>query len=205
VILSVGNLEPTTGICESLAAFHWLLDRNPELQGRVTMVQIAVPSSERISDCRELEKQVEAMVDQINRKFGTRDWTPVHYYHRQLTQAQIVAFYRAADVALIAPLRDGISLAAKEFCACQWDEKGVLVLSEHSGAAEELSAGALHVDPYDPDGVARGLHVALRMSAVEQRERMAVLRTLIRTNDVLNWLHAFQSDAAVFDASPRSR
>jgi trehalose 6-phosphate synthase len=205
IVLGVGQLEPTAGIVESLSAFHRLLKDGTEQRGRVTMIQIAVPCNERVSNCRELELQIETIVARINERFGTSDWIPVHYYHRQLTLAQMIAFYRAADVALIAPLRDGISLAAKEFCACRRDEQGVLILSEFSGASEELRAGALHVNPHDTEDVSKALQAALRMSASEQRERMAVLRSLIRINDVFNWQSTFQSDAAIFSPPPRSR
>jgi trehalose 6-phosphate synthase len=205
IVLGVSEVEPTAGIVESLAAFHRLLEGDTEQRGRVTLIQIAVPSNERVSNCRELEQQIESDVGQINERFGTSDWTPVHYYNRQLTLAQMVAFYLAADVALIAPLRDGISLATKEFCACRRDEQGVLIVSEFSGAAEELRAGALHVNPHNPEDVSRSLQAALRMGASEQQERMAVLRSLVRINDIFNWQSAFQSDAAIFNPPPRSR
>ena len=202
IILGAGTLEAATGICESLAAFHRLMERNPELRERVTMIQIAVPSNERISDCRELEFQIETLVDQINQKFGTPGWTPVHYYHRQVTVAQMIAFYRSADVALIAPLRDGISIAAREFCACKRDEHGVLVLSGFTGVAEELGTAAMYVNPCDADDVARGLQAALQMSNSEQEVRMNVLRSRVRTDNVFAWAQAFQDDAAsLFPAS----
>jgi trehalose 6-phosphate synthase len=169
------------------------------------MIQIALPSNERVTNCQDLEHQIETIVAWINERFGTSDWTPVHYHHRQLTVAQIVAFYRAADVALIAPLRDGLSLAAKEFCACKRDEQGVLILSEFSGSTEELRAGSLHVNPRDAEHVSRTLKAALRMSAYEQQERMSVLRSLIRNNDVFSWLSTFQSDASIFSPIAPSR
>jgi len=205
VILGVGPLEPTTGICESLNAFHHLLERNPEMEGRLTMIQIAVPSNERNLDRRTLEFQIETTVERINLRFGTPDWKPVQYFHRRLTEAQMIAFYRSANVALIAPWRDGISLAAKQFCACRTDMQGVLVLSEFTGVADELREGALFVNPFDPDDVARGLQRALWMSVSEQEERMVTLRTRIRANSVFNWSQTFLADADLLSPSPKIR
>ena len=195
IVLGVDPLESTMGICERLMAFHRLLKNHPEMRGRVTMLQLAIPCSERNSEREPLKLEIEDVVDKINGEFGTSDWTPVHFYHRQLTQAQLIAFYRSADVALITPLRDGMNLVAKEFCASRCDDRGVLVLSEFAGAAEELKAGALLVNPYDIDRVARVVNRALEMNESEQLERMSALRSQIRKHNVFNWSRSFQTDA----------
>src|SRR6185437_12675696 len=117
------------------------------------------------------KRQVEEEVGRINGKCGTMASMPVHYLHRSLSPTQLAALYRAADVMMVTPLRDGMNLVAKEFAASRVDDRGVLVLSEFAGAATELD-GALTVNPYDVDAVAASLLRALTMSAHEQRTRM---------------------------------
>jgi trehalose 6-phosphate synthase len=205
VILAVDRMDSTSGIYERVRAFRRLLEFYPEMKGRVTLTQIAIPSHEMPSEDKRTDLQIESTVGQINRKFGSHDWTPIHYYCRRLTQAQLISFYHSADVALITPLRGGMNLVAKEFCACRNDERGGLLLSEFSGAAEELKLGALLVDPYDVDLVASVLHHALCMSKSEQQERMAALRKHIRTHDVFNWAQSFQADMSPLNPTPPFR
>jgi trehalose 6-phosphate synthase len=112
-----------------------------------------------------------------------------------------VAFYRAADIALITPLKDGMNLVAKEFCAARVDDGGVLVLSEFAGAAKELKGGALLVNPYDTEGVASALYRAFRMSGREQRARMQKMRRWIQDHDVFRWCESFCSQAVPFHTS----
>ncbi|HLQ76310.1 MAG TPA: trehalose-6-phosphate synthase, partial [Terriglobia bacterium] len=197
IVLSVDPLQVTMGICERLMAYQRLLECRPELRGCVTMLQIVIPSSERNSELDELKLEIEDVVDKINGKFGNPDWTPVHYYQQRLAQSQLIAFYRAADVAVITPLRDGMNLVAKEFCASRCDERGVLILSEFAGAAEELKAGALLVNPYDIDRVARLIDRALQMNESEQQERMSALRSHVQRHNVFHWSRSFQADAAL--------
>ena len=205
IVLAVDRLDSSAGIFERIRAFQRLLELYPEMRGRVTMTQIVIPCNGTPSENRRVDLQIESVVGQINRRFGSHDWTPIHYYCRRLTQAQLIAFYQSADVALITPLRGGMNLVAKEFCACRNDDSGVLLLSEFSGAAEELKFGALLVDPYDVDHVASVLYLALRMSESEQKERMAALRNHIRTHDVFNWSNSFHSDIAPLHTPPQFR
>jgi trehalose 6-phosphate synthase len=111
----------------------------------------------------------------------------VSYLHRHLSYDELLAMYAAADVALITPLKDGMNLVAKEFCAARHDEQGVLVLSEFAGAAAELNCGALLVNPYDAEGVASALRQALLMPEEEQRNRMRKMRRVIQSNNVFEW------------------
>ena len=203
IVLGVSPMEESAGICESLTAFHRALECYPELRGRVTMIQAVMPRADGISDRDPLKLRIESAVERINGTFGNFDWTPVLHYYKQLTQAQVTAFYCSADVALITPLKDGMTLTAKEFCACKRDEHGVLVLSQFAGAAEELKAGALLVNPNDVDHVAHILNSALGMSESEQQERMAALRSQVRTHNVFNWSHEIHCDAALLRASSR--
>ena len=191
VILGIDRLDYTKGILERLKSFEALLAANATLRGRVSMVQIVVPSRTEIGEYQQLKLAIERRVSQINGKYATPGWVPVHYLYRSLTRAEVIAFYRAADVALVTPLKDGMNLVAKEFCACRVDETGVLILSEFAGAAAELNCGALVVNPYDTDGVAAALQLALRMDEREQRSRMHAMRDNVRANNVFHWSRSF--------------
>jgi trehalose 6-phosphate synthase/phosphatase len=201
----VDRLDSSAGMFERFMAFQRLLELYPEMWGEVTMIQIVLPCGGTPAENRRVDHRIETAVGQINRRFGSNDWTPIHYYCRHLTQAQLIAFYQSADVALITPLKGGMNLVPKEFCACRNADRGVLLLSELSGTAEELKFGALLVDPYNVDHVASILHLALRMSDSEQKERMAALRSHIRTHDVFNWSNSFHSEIAPFNAPSRFR
>lgn len=191
VILGVDRLDYTKGIPERLLAFHTLLQNSPQWHGRVTMLQIVVPSREDISEYMRLKLQIETMVSKINGEFGRPGWTPIQHFYRQVPRAELMAFYRAADVALVTPLKDGMNLVAKEFCASRIDLHGVLVLSEFAGAAEELQCGALLVNPYDTEFTASMIDQALQMSEGEQRQRMRAMRSEIECNDVFRWARSF--------------
>src|SRR5204863_244373 len=136
------------GIPERLKAFRILLRRFPELRHKVTLLQVVVPSREEIPNYKELRREVELLVSQINGEFTEAGWVPIHYMHRNLTRKQLLAYYRTADIALVTSLKDGMNLVAKEFCAAQVDERGVVVISEFAGAAAELQHGALALSTY---------------------------------------------------------
>ena len=187
LILGVDRLDFTKGIPERLMAFRTLLEQRPDLHQRVTLVQLVVPSREGITGYCECKARVERLVSQINGEFGRPEWSPVNYLHRHVPVDELLAMYRAADVALITPLKDGMNLVSKEFCASRADEQGVLVLSEFAGAADELACGALLVNPYDAEGVASALRQALAMPQEEQRHRMRRMRGVIQANNVFRW------------------
>lgn len=187
LILGVDRLDFTKGIPERLMAFRTLLEQRPDLHQRVTLVQLVVPSREGITGYRDCKARVERLVSEINGEFGRPEWSPVNYLHRHVSPDELLAMYRAADVALVTPLKDGMNLVSKEFCASRSDEKGVLVLSEFAGAAAELACGALLVNPYDAEGVAAALRQALAMPEEEQRYRMRKMRAVIQANNVFRW------------------
>lgn len=187
LILGVDRLDFTKGIPERLMAFRNLLEQRPDLHQRLTLVQLVVPSREEITGYRDCKARVERLVSQINGEFGRPEWSPVNYLHRHVPVDELLAMYRAADVALVTPLKDGMNLVSKEFCASRSDEKGVLVLSEFAGAADELACGALLVNPYDAEGVAAALRQALAMPEEEQRQRMRKMRGVIQANNVFRW------------------
>lgn len=190
IVLGVDRLDYTKGIDLRLRAFETLLDRRPDLLGEVTLVQVAVPSREGVGEYQIIKERVEQLVGQVNGRFGQPGWTPVHYLYRGLERSELVAYYRAAAVMLITPLRDGMNLVAKEYIASRVDRTGVLVLSEFAGAAEQLDQ-ALIVNPYDIDGLATAIERAIEMPADEQQRRMTALRRTVRRWDVHAWAERF--------------
>jgi trehalose 6-phosphate synthase len=171
-----------------------LLKRHPELRERVTLIQVVVPSREEIPEYRDLRFRIETLVSNINGEYGRPGWTPVQYFYRCISRTNLVAYYRAASVASVTPLRDGMNLVAKEFCSSRNDNRGVLILSEFAGAAEELRAGALIVNPHDVEAFADVLHRGLELNELEQAVRMRAMRARIKASDVYTWADAFVAD-----------
>ena len=163
IILGVDRLDYTKGIPERLAAFRYLLKDHPGLHRKVTLVQIAVPSREDIPKYGELKAQIERLVSEINGHFSEPGWVPVHYIHRCIDRAELLAYYRAAHIALVTPLKDGMNLVSKEYCASRVNNDGVLILSEFAGAAFQLHRGALLVNPYHTRAVAEAIRTAFEM------------------------------------------
>jgi trehalose 6-phosphate synthase/phosphatase len=186
LLLGVDRLDYTKGIAERLRAFARFLERNPERHGGVRLFQLAVPSRQAVPAYRALRDEVTMVADEVNARFGTDEWTPVELVHGTVEPLALSALYRAADVMLVTPLRDGMNLVAKEFVASRPDGDGVLVLSERAGAATELRA-ALLVDPVDEEEMALAYENALEMSPAERRVRMRHLRTAVRRHDVHQW------------------
>ncbi|HEX7087928.1 MAG TPA: bifunctional alpha,alpha-trehalose-phosphate synthase (UDP-forming)/trehalose-phosphatase [Vicinamibacterales bacterium] len=190
VVLGVDRLDYTKGIPRRLQSVERLLTREPALRDRIRYIQVAVPSRGEVDQYQRFRREVEEIVGRINGTTGTLRSTPIHYMHRSVPPRDLVALYRAADVMLVTPLRDGMNLVAKEFVASRVDEDGVLLLSEFAGAAAELD-GALSVNPYDIDGVADAIARGLAMPAAERRARMARLRRRVMEHDVHAWARSF--------------
>jgi trehalose 6-phosphate synthase/phosphatase len=190
VVLGVDRLDYTKGIPERIRAFERLLDLHPQHRERVVFLQLAVPSRTEVPEYRRLKRQIDELVGQVNGRFGTPQWTPIHYLHRGTAPEHLVALYRDAHVALVTPLRDGMNLVAKEYVACQVGDPGVLVLSRFAGASETMRE-ALPVNPYNLDGTAEALHRALTMDESERRSRLAALRWRERRFNVHAWVDEF--------------
>lgn len=197
LILGVDRLDYTKGIPLRLEAFRFALRAYPELQERVTLIQVVVPSRDDIPQYRDLKTRIEQLVSEINGEF-TRPggWVPIHYVYRAVDRLDLIAYYRAARIALVTPLKDGMNLVAKEFCACSVDDDGVLILSEFAGAAGQLQQGALLVNPYDLEGTANAIRQACTMEGSERRRRMRLLRRAVGRQDVFRWVNGFL-DAAI--------
>lgn len=192
LLLGVDRLDYSKGILERLHGFERLLQRHPEHRGNVTLVQIAVPSRTRVPEYQQLKRDVDEAVGRINGNYGDAIWMPVHYVARGFTAEELSAYYRAADVCLVTPLRDGLNLVAKEYVATRTDLGGALVLSEFAGAAEELPE-AYTVNPFDCDAIASALHAALTDDRLERERRMTAMRAQVHRSEVHGWARTFVS------------
>ncbi|MEZ5418893.1 MAG: bifunctional alpha,alpha-trehalose-phosphate synthase (UDP-forming)/trehalose-phosphatase [Vicinamibacterales bacterium] len=190
IVLGVDRLDYTKGIPRRLVAVARALERHPELRDGMRYIQVAVPSRGGVDQYRRFRTQVEENVGRINGQYGTLRSAPVHYVHQSVSPVELSALYRAADVMLVTPLRDGMNLVAKEFVASRRDLDGVLVLSEFAGAASELDGAAI-VNPYDVEHVATTLVKALGMPDGERRSRMQRLRQRVFAYDVHVWAKEF--------------
>ncbi len=195
IVLGLDRLDYTKGIPQRLRAFASVLERFPELRGRIHLFQVVVPSRVGIPKYDELKLEIDRMVSEINGRYSEVGWVPVHYFFRSLSQTELLASYRAASIALITPLKDGMNLVAKEFCACSLKEDSVLILSQFAGAAAQLGRAALVVNPYDVEQTADAIHKAFYMTPAERRYRMRRLRRNVRSQDVFWWVDAFMRAA----------
>lgn len=190
VLLGVDRLDYTKGISLRLLAFEELLKERKLSANQVVMLQVAVPSREVVPGYEETRREVERLVGRINGEHSQPGRVAVHYFRRSLARDELVAYYLAADVMLVTPLRDGMNLVAKEYVACRNDNTGVLVLSEFAGAARELRRAML-VNPRDLETMKKTIVQAVKMGREDQRMRMAMLRSNVRRHDVHDWSRAF--------------
>jgi trehalose 6-phosphate synthase len=195
VLLGVDRLDYTKGIDVRLRAVKELLDDGAVNPSQVTMVQVAQPSRDDVEAYSTLRDEVDRMVGEINGNYGRVGFPVVHYIHQNVDFPELLAMYRAADVMLVTPFRDGMNLVAKEYVAARYDLTGALVLSEFAGAATEL-ADALLVNPYDIDGLKAAITHAVSMDASESRERMERMRAAVLGNDATDWARGFLADLA---------
>ena len=196
LILGVDRLDYSKGIPERLRAYRDALERHPELRRRVVLIQVVVPSRVEIPRYHEFKQRIDRLVGDINGRFSTSNWLPVQYHFRCLDRDDLLAHYRGCDIAFVTPLKDGMNLVAKEYCACRIDENGVLILSHFAGAAEQLKTGALLVNPYDVEEVADTILRAFLMSDAERAARMKRMRRVVREENVFRWVDSFLSVGA---------
>ncbi len=197
LLLGVDRLDYSKGLHRRFLAIERLLEIAPQLVGKIRFVQVAVPSRTNVETYAEFRRQLDELAGRINARFSTTDWSPIQYLYRSVTPTELVSLYRAADVMVVTPLRDGMNLVAKEYVACRIHDDGVLVLSELAGAAWELGE-AVQVNPYNVHETAIAIRDALHMPPEEQRQRMQPMRQRIRDWDVHAWVRSFASalDAA---------
>ncbi len=191
LILGIDRLDYTKGLQQRFLAFERALEICPEMRGRSSLLQIVVPSRTLVPEYQRHKELLDREVGRINSRFAESGWVPIHYQYRSLDPVQLLAHYRASEIALITPLRDGMNLVAKEYCACSIDNNGVLILSEFAGAADQMGGDALLVNPYDVDGTAEAICKAFHMPLEERQRRMHRLRQDLRRNDVHRWVGRF--------------
>ena len=185
VILSIDRLDYTKGIARRLEAFNEFLERYPKYKEKVILILVVVPSRTKINEYLMMKKQIDELIGNINGKYGDLDWTPVWYLYKGLDFPELVALYRVADVCLVTPLRDGMNLIAKEYIASKTQGRGVLILSEMVGAAEELNE-ALIINPNNRSEIIEAIKEALTMPKYEQQKRIhAIQRELSHFNEKL--------------------
>jgi trehalose 6-phosphate synthase len=192
MILRVDRLDPTKNVIRGFEAYARLLEAHPELRERVQFVALLVPSKSTIAIYQRYQEEAQALAEAVNRSHGTRSWKPIRliYEHNRVQALAAMSLY---DVLLVNPVADGMNLVAKEGPTLN-PHFGVLVLSKRAGAYEELSAGALGIDPEDIEGTAEALWEALTMPAVERRERAEAIRRVIRNHDLRDWFTALLED-----------
>ncbi len=190
ILLGVDRLDYTKGIRHRLKAFHELLDDGELAVPDTVLIQVAVPSRERVRAYRRLRAEIETTVGQINGEHSSVTSTAVHYLHRSMDREELAAMYRAADIMLVTPLRDGMNLVAKEYVTCRPDLRGALVLSEFTGAASELGSAYIH-NPHDIQGLKDTIVQAVHAPPDELRRRMRQLRRKVREHDVARWADRF--------------
>jgi trehalose 6-phosphate synthase len=190
IVLGVDRLDYTKGIGVRLEAFGELLDDGAIEAPNTVLVQVATPSRERVEHYVTMRETIEQQVGHINGLHGSTAGPAVQYFNQSMPREELAALYRAADVMLVTPYRDGMNLVAKEYVAARGDDQGVLVLSEFAGAAAELTQ-ALLVNPHDIDGLKHQLLRALRMDPAEAADRMRAMRAHIAEHDLDHWANSF--------------
>lgn len=198
ILLGVDRLDYTKGIRHRIKAYGELLGEGRISVEDVTFVQVASPSRERVDAYVHLRDEIELSIGRINGDHDTMDHTAIRYLHQGFPREEMVALYLAADVMLVTALRDGMNLVAKEYVATRADNRGVLVLSEFTGAADELRQ-AVRVNPHDIDGLKEAIMTAIEMTPAEQGRRMRALRKRVLENDVTAWADAFLAALAAAD------
>ncbi|MBF0689219.1 MAG: trehalose-6-phosphate synthase [Cellulomonas sp.] len=190
LLLGVDRLDYTKGIRHRIKAYGELLEDGRLSATQTTLVQVASPSRENVGAYQQLRDDVELLVGRINGDHGQVGHAPVQYLHQSFPMEEMAALYLAADVMLVTALRDGMNLVAKEYVAARSDERGCLVLSEFTGAADEL-VGAVLVNPHDIDGMKDAITYAVHLDPKEARKRMRRLRRRVLTHDVAAWSGQF--------------
>lgn len=190
LVLGVDRLDYTKGIPQRLEAFASFLQRFPEWVGKVSLVQVSVPSRINVREYRDLKSEVDGIVGRINGQFGMPGYAPVHYIFRNLDKHYLFGLYRRADVALVTPIRDGLNLVCKEYVAAKGEEAGTLVLSEFAGAAAEMGEAIL-VNPWSEDSVVSGLETALNATEQSSIRMMTDLYGRLARHDNRAWSRDF--------------
>ncbi|MFA8386962.1 MAG: glucosylglycerol-phosphate synthase [Pelagibaca sp.] len=187
LVVSVGRTDYTKGGVQQLESFERVLEANPKLRDeKLRLMHISVSANRNMTAYAEIQSEIEAAAGRINGRFGTFDWQPVTLISRALPLEELIAYYRAADVAWITPLADGMNIVCKEFVASRFDEDGVLVLSEFAGASVQLH-DAVTTNPFSHRSMDNAIVGALSMTSLERKRRMKSLRAAVVADDIGHW------------------
>jgi len=190
VIVTIDRLDYSKGILQRLQAYELLLQVHPEYVDKLSLYMIVVPSRDTVPQYKELRDQIDQLVGNINARFRTLNWLPVHYFYRSFPIEFLAALYSSAHICLVTPMRDGMNLVSKEYVASRTDDTGVLILSEMAGASKELN-DALIVNPNNIGDVMNAIVKAVNMPLEEQKRRMHVMRGLVKKFDIHLWVKNF--------------
>jgi len=191
IMLGIDRLDYSKGIPQRLKAYRRLLEKYPRLRTKVKLIQVMVPSRVDILEYANLKSEIEQLVGEINGKFSQPGWIPILYCYHSLSRTELLAYYRASDIALVTPLKDGMNLVAKEYCAANIDKDGVLILSEFAGASYQFKDDALLVNPFDEESVVDVIKEALSMKQREKKKRMGNMQNIVRKFDIYWWVDTF--------------
>ena len=202
LVIGVDRLDYSKGLVERFAAYEHFLDTCPENRGRITYLQVAPLSRKDVQSYARIRQHLEQAAGRTNGRFAETDWTPIRYLNKNVPHGTLMGLMRAAQVALVTPLRDGMNLVAKEYAAAQDPEDpGVLILSTLAGAARELTS-ALLINPYDPSALGRALQAALAMPKEERRDRHAEMLHRLKERSIDAWVDGFVSALHGIDETP---
>jgi len=190
IILTIDRLDYSKGILQRLQAYELLLQTHPGYVDRISLYMIVVPSRDTVPQYKELKDQIDQLVGNINARYRTLNWLPVHYFYRSFPIEFLSALYATADICLVTPMRDGMNLVSKEYVASRTDNTGVLILSEMAGASKELN-DALIVNPNNIGEVMRAIVQAINMPLAEQKTRMSIMRGIVQKFDIHLWVKNF--------------
>ncbi len=189
LILGIDRLDYTKGILNRIKAFEYVIKTYPKFRGKVVLVQIATPSRGDVDEYHMMKKEIDEIVGRINAQYRTEKWTPIMYFYRRVPDRLLLTYYKAADIGLLTPIRDGMNLISKEFIAAK-QKDGVLILSEFAGASEELHESII-VNPYDIIGTGEAIKQVLEMPAEEKQRRFQNLNKKVKAHDSQWWLQNF--------------
>lgn len=195
VILGIDRLDYTKGLIQKLKAYRYFLEKYPQFHCKVKLVQAVAPNIKKLPEYDRLKVEFEHLVSDINGRFGTDRWTPVHYIAKRLDFEKQIRYYRYSDVCWVNSIKDGMNLIGKEYAASNIDEKGILMLSEFAGAATEIHEYSILINPYDLEGTALSLYRALTMEEDKKKKMMKGLRNHIKKYSINWWSNTFLETA----------
>ncbi len=191
IILGVDRLDYSKGIPQKLRAYKRLLEKNKYLQKKVKLIQIVVPSREDIAKYIKLKSEIEQLVGEINGKFSQPGWIPIQYCYHALNRKELISYYRVSDIALVTPLKDGMNLVAKEYCAANINKDGVLILSEFAGTSQQFKDNALLINVFDKDSIVNAIKEAIYMKKKDKKRRMENMQNNVQKFDIYWWVDTF--------------